>query len=564
MCGIVGVLALRGKLNSDDRRLVQEGLQLTRHRGPDHMSIYNDQSICFGYNRLAIRNVSDEGNQPIRCGNIVAFGNGEVYYPPAPDDQSDLLPLAEKIISSSIWDFGEFDADFAIAVWDPNTQTLKLARDGAGVKPLFYTLVNDRRLAFASEQKALIGFLEKRELCPRTAVDYLYFGYPTGDRTFFKDISRLRHRKMLVSHGGNITLNSGPSQPTKSTGSFREVLQQSVRRRRKADVKIGYHLSGGLDSSLVVSMAHTQSEEAIRTFSAYYKEDDFDKLGARRLAKRLNSEHVSVFVKRSITPRSLIGTLDGPPMSLGSLVPLNIANAARGHGLKVLLAGQGADELFAGYARFKKIKYNMSKGDLAQLVSNVTDFTWDTFIKTPKLGHVATTEFMAKEFPSILDPWEAVLGWYFQTFLQELLRIEDHCHMYASVENRVPFLGSTVIDWSKSQRPTFLGATQMPKQPIRQCHSEIGTGVDLNTNKHNSNGSVEAYLRHHQSAIMSDLDFGVHCVTGIDIGRVRNAIALIAASNKADNSGAFLLRVAFLCSFARIHGSSINLNEALG
>lgn len=562
MCGIVGALALEGDLSPEDRHRVMQGLRDTQHRGPDHRAVFDDPTISFGYNRLAIRGLSGASNQPLRLGASVAFGNGEVYAPVGDVNESDLAPLARRIAAADAWDFAEFDADFAIAVWDPSRRILKLARDKAGVKPLYYAQTGQQLLIFASEIKALLPFLDRPKVCPHTARDYLYFGYPTADRTFFADVRAIPPGGMMICRNGGVTMSQGTDSAHMAAADLPELIAQSVRRRMISDVGVGYHLSGGLDSTLVVSLAQQFTQRPLNTFCGYYGEDDFDKRRAGSLADQLELTHHEVWVDRTLPPHALMKTLDAPPMSLGALMPFHIAKAARAQGLKVMLAGQGSDELFLGYSRFRKVTSDMNVEDLLPYMANASRRLWDQFFTAPGLQFDATTASIASETPAAADARETAFNFYFTTFLQELLKIEDHCHMAASVENRVPFLGASVITWSRSQKMDNLFSFQPPKRAVRQCHRRFKTNVEFSGRKQNSNGSTEAYLRSNLNALLSDLEAGADLIQGLDIVGVRDAIMSVAHSSDVESGSDMLLRIAFLSGFARMNEASIDLRQA--
>lgn len=562
MCGIVGALALDGDLSPEDRHRVMQGLRDTQHRGPDHRAVFDDPTISFGYNRLAIRGLTGASNQPLQLGASVAFGNGEVYAPLGNANESDLAPLARRIAAADAWDFAEFDADFAIAVWDPCRRILKLARDKAGVKPLYYAQTGQQRLVFASETKALLPFLDRPKICPHTARDYLYFGYPTADRTFFADIRAIPPGGMLICRNGGVTMSKGTDKAHLAAADLPELVAQSVRCRMISDVGVGYHLSGGLDSTLVVSLAQQHTQRPLNTFCGYYDEDDFDKRRAGSLADRLELTHHEVWVDRTLPPHALMKTLDAPPMSLGALMPFHLAKAARAQGLKVMLAGQGSDELFLGYSRFRKITSDMSVDELLRYLSNATRGLWDQFFTAPSLQFDATTASIASETPAARDGRRTAFDFYFATFLQELLKIEDHCHMAASIENRVPFLGASVISWARSQKMANLFSFDPPKKAVRQCHLRFKTNVDLSASKRNSNGSTEAYLHSNLHALLSDLEAGADLIQGLDIAGVRDAIMSVVHSRDVSSGSDMLLRIAFLSGFARKNEAAIDLRHA--
>lgn len=198
MCGIAGIIS-RNK--SVDKNIVESALNKMLHRGMDDINIYyNGYNVAFGYIRLAIRGLDNTYSQPIVHNNYIAFGNGEVYNrngKPINANQCDLLSIISDIPKKLTKIYDNYDADFALSIYDKNKNTFFLARDYFGVKPLFYSWIDNDTLAFASEIKGLLMLIERPEYDEKTIMDYLLFGYSLNEKTFYKNVFKLEPRTIF-------------------------------------------------------------------------------------------------------------------------------------------------------------------------------------------------------------------------------------------------------------------------------------------------------------------------------------------------------------------------------
>ena len=378
MCGIVGVLG--GKLST-----LKIANLLTIHRGPDDDGIYKDHllNIGLGHRRLSIIDTSSFGHQPMLSddGAVVLVFNGEIYnYKELRADlikegcffqgQSDTEVILQLYLSEGQKMLSKLNGIFAFAIWDINSESLFLARDALGVKPLYYS-DQDGVFAFASEIKALMKLTpNNKELDVESINRYLSFLWCPGDGTPLKSVSKLLPGEALIVKNGRITnkwlwyqlpiLNPIKKSINKGQAISGTVkhLRQAVHRQMVADVPLGAFLSGGLDSSAVVAFAKEINPD-IRCFSIETrgKQDKgvVDDLPyAKRVAKHLNVslDVVSIESHRMASDlESMIIQLDEPLADPAALNVLYISQLAREQGIKVLLSGAGGDDLFTGYRR---------------------------------------------------------------------------------------------------------------------------------------------------------------------------------------------------------------------
>jgi asparagine synthase (glutamine-hydrolysing) len=378
MCGIVGIWDSRGK-----RPIARETLlrmnESQHHRGPDETGTHLAPGIALGHKRLSIIDLST-GQQPLfnEDRSVVIVYNGEIY------NYRELIPeltalghvfrtRSDTEVIVHAWEqWGEdcvnrFRGMFAFALWDERQQTLFLARDRLGVKPLFYAPLADGSWLFASELKALMihGGL-KREIDPRSVDDYFTLGYVPEPRTIFSGAHKL-------PPGHTLTLRRGQSAPAprcywdvRFSGDNRmsaedaqaelvRRLHDSVRLRMIAERPLGAFLSGGVDSSAVVAMMAKQSAGAVNTCSISFDDPKFDETRfAQQIADRYQTRH---FVDRVETDDfGLIDTLaslyDEPYADSSAIPTYRVCQLARQH-VVVALSGDGGDESFGGYRRYQ-------------------------------------------------------------------------------------------------------------------------------------------------------------------------------------------------------------------
>ena len=378
MCGIVGVFG--GDLNS-----LNSANSLISHRGPDDDGIYINRTlnIGLGHRRLSILDTSSFGHQPMFSddGKLVLVFNGEIYnYKELRSDlkrkgfvfqgESDTEVLLKLYLSEGKKMLSKLNGIFTFAILDINSESLFLARDSLGVKPLYYS-TEDNAFAFASEIKALLKLIpNNKELDVESINRYLSFLWCPGDGTPLKSVKKLLPGEAIIVKNGCITdkwlwyklpiLNNTNKNLDKgrSISGVTKYLRQAVHRQMVADVPLGAFLSGGLDSSAVVAFAREVNPD-IRCFSIETKgkqDKGFvaDLPYAKRVAKHLNVslDVVSIESHRMASDlESMIVQLDEPLADPAALNVLYISQLAREQGIKVLLSGAGGDDLFTGYRR---------------------------------------------------------------------------------------------------------------------------------------------------------------------------------------------------------------------
>ena len=378
MCGITGIFDSRAPRRPDEA-LLRRMNDIQFHRGPDEGSVHVEPHVGFGHRRLSIIDVAT-GQQPLfnEDHSVVVVFNGEIYNFQALAAELEAAGHVFRTRSDTEvivhgWEqWGEacverFRGMFAFALWDRNRQTLFMARDRLGVKPLHYAVLSDGQLLFGSELKTIVahpGF--GRELDDRAIEDYFAFGYIPDPRTIYRGAAKLSPAHTLTWRVGEraprvrrywdvnfepdagITLDDACAQ-------LREKLTESVKLRMISEVPLGAFLSGGVDSSAVVAAMAGLSDSPVKTCSigfdvASFNESEF----AQRVAERYNTDHYTETVRSDdfgLIDR-LASLYDEPYADSSAIPTYRVCELARKR-VTVALSGDGGDETFGGYRRYK-------------------------------------------------------------------------------------------------------------------------------------------------------------------------------------------------------------------
>lgn len=388
MCGIAGKTDWNNT-SSDILETVRSMNEKIYHRGPDNEGLLKLDGITLGHRRLSIIDLSEKGNQPMSTadGRYVCVYNGEVYN--FPEIKNELLKLNINFRSHSDTEvilyafekygtdcFNKFNGMFSIAIWDTMQKELILARDRFGKKPLYYTFSkdNEKNVTFASE---LTSLLEDRSVKKNISYEalncYLALGYILSPMTIYEDIFKLEQATYLkISDNGNKiekkqywdysetfrTKNNDSESDTKN--KILHLLDESVKRRMISDVPVGAFLSGGVDSSSIVALMKTHHQGELHTFSVGFDQKSYNELpDADRVAEYFGTKHHGLVCKVENGLdfiNEAISAYD-EPFADNSLIPMIEVSKLASEYVKVVLSGDGADEIFAGYITYKADKY---------------------------------------------------------------------------------------------------------------------------------------------------------------------------------------------------------------
>jgi asparagine synthase (glutamine-hydrolysing) len=381
MCGIAGLLTQN---KTDYRQTLREMVGSILYRGPDEAGYYTDAGIGLGHARLAIIDPAG-GSQPAmnEDGSVVVIFNGEIFNYRALREEllkkghtlsnnSDTAVLPHLYEEHGYGMFRRLNGQFAVAVWDKEKRRLILGRDRFGEKPLFY-YHRGGDFCFASEVKAIFkSGLLSAALSPAALKHIFTFWTTAGDESVFLDVRQVMPGSCLVFENGRLTASSwwhisfdaaagpAPMDEEEYIEELDRLLAESVKNRMVADVPVSFYLSGGLDSSLVTCIAGQRCGAGLNTFSVTFDDEGFDESAYQKyLSETLGTNHRSVSFSRNRIPgllREVIYHTEVPLLRSGAFPMYVLAGLVREDGMKVVLSGEGSDELFGGYDIFREVK----------------------------------------------------------------------------------------------------------------------------------------------------------------------------------------------------------------
>ena len=502
MCGINGMLHLQSQKKIDERVLTKMRDSL-EHRGPDDKGLFIENNIGLGHRRLSILDVSLAGHQPFLSedGRYALVYNGEIYnfkefYPELKSNGFDIRTTSDTEVLMKLFQLhglkmlNRLNGMFAFAIWDKLEKKLTVVRDRMGVKPLYYSFYNET-FYFASEQKALFTAGVPLKMAQDGLEEYIFNRFVAGENTLYQNVKKVLPGHIMTIHeGGKTTNNNWWSLKTEIQNQpeiknpvewFRETFDDSVKMRMVSDVPVGVMLSGGLDSSSILASLHHQKYKDIQTFNIGFKEKEHNEA---HLAKMMAEKFDYGFQTMQLEDKNLYDQLisstyfqDEPIMHLSEPHLLAVSQMAK-PSVKVLLSGEGADELMGGYVRYKALQYPSLLNSIAS-IGNLDVFTKqpryekltryaqinkksdlviyngsnifpndiaETFgINTPPNNEYRKKIY--KEAKSLYPDNLRRQALYFDqhTYLCSLLDRNDRCTMGASIECREPFLDPRLI-----------------------------------------------------------------------------------------------------------------------
>ena len=549
MCGICGIYHL-DRNRSVNKTQLQEMARVMHHRGPDDEGFYIEGNLGLGHQRLSIIDPSPSGRQPMtnEDGKLWIVLNGEIYN--YLELRQELMSRGHQFRSNSDTEvilhlyeehgpacLNRLNGMFAFTIWDTRERVLFAARDRFGIKPYYY-VYRENSFLFASEIKALLYLrLFESEINPEGLADYLTFQFCLGNKTMFRNVLKLLPgHSLILKPDGTLYVQEYWSPDftidTHHTEDYFEhqllrLLEDSIRIQLRADVPIGAHLSGGLDSSTVTCLASSLLGTPIKTFSGGFKEaPQYDETPyARIVAQNIGTEHYEIFPTASdfveVIPR-LIYQMDEPAAGPGLFPQYFVSKLASQH-VKVVLGGQGGDETLGGYTRYliayleqcikggiqgtqEEQKYVVTfesiLPNLRQLegYEPLLRYFWQEGLFESEDRRYfrlidrsnSTLGFFNKEFfpdKKRYDPYEAYREEFFstssrslinkmtcfdmKTLLPALLQVEDRTSMAVSLESRVPLLDHRIVELVASMPPMIKYKGGRSKHIFRQVVRHI-------------------------------------------------------------------------------------------
>ena len=571
MCGINGIALSSRSGRSLDRSVLERMRDVIMHRGPDDVGIFIDGNVGLGHRRLSIVDVAS-GHQPMtnEDGALQITYNGEIYN--HADYRDDLESRGHvyrthcdtETILHLYEDHGDACVNylrgmFAFAIWDTKKRELFIARDRLGVKPLYYVHTDDGSLYFGSEIKTLF---EAGAITPEinyaALPDYLANHATSGEDTLYKGVRRLLPGHTLLWRDGKLEIkkywdvsfskieDTGKSDKD-YIAEWYELFRTSVRLRLMADVPLGMFLSGGIDSSAIAAVMSGMVDEPIKTFSVAFAEREANELAyARIVAEAYKTNHHEVVV----SPEEFFNALprlvwhEDEPLAHPSSVALYFVSLLASQHVKVVLTGEGSDELLAGYGRYRKTILNLSLGkhyrsltpsavrgavrsgiqglptskmrqkllrSFLGVAPDIESIYFDNFAVFPLAmqGDLLSNETL--ERIGGIDPYAGVraaleetdadslldrlLYADIKTYLHELLMKQDQMSMATSIESRVPFLDHKLVEFTCSlpERLKLRGGTT--KYILRESMKGVLPEVILSRSKMGFPVPIGAWFR---------------------------------------------------------------------
>ena len=563
MCGFVGYTDLKNERDAS-RPLLAPMTERLVHRGPDSDGYFVEGATGLGFRRLSIIDLVS-GDQPIynEDGSLVLLCNGEIYnYRELRNTlqqkghvfstNSDVEVLLHLYEDEGVDFLNKLNGQFAFVIYDRKHKTLFLARDHFGINPLFYA-VADGTFIFGSEIKALLQHPAIDREVDLTGLDQV-FTFPglVSPRTMFKGVESLPNGHYLLVKNGNVTVtqywdldypNAGDIVRDKPESYYVEKLKylfaQSVKYRLQADVPVGFYLSGGLDSSMIASMIRNVSPGITRhSFSIGFNQTDICEARYQRMMAEYSgsAHHEIMFDWKEIAERlpRMIYHSECPVKETYNTCSMALSEAAKSSGITVILTGEGADELFAGYVGYRFDQFGLraeKKNDLESMLEDeLREKLWGdatlfyetehyAFRETRLALYSATLNDCFDEFDCLNFPLvdkQRLKGRHFvhqRSYLDFKLRLADHLisdhgdrmALAHSVEGRYPFLDIDLVEFSKCIPPELKLNQFTEKYILRKVAEDLVPTEIVNREKYGFHAPGTPYLLRQNVEWINDL-----------------------------------------------------------
>lgn len=505
MCGIAGIIVKNN--NRDEISKFRTASKLLDHRGPDYFGEYIEGRIALFHYRLSILDLNERSNQPFISDDSVLCYNGEIYnckqlakqYSFNLSTTSDTEVLARFLNRNNNTKVEELNGIFAFAEYNKKENTLTLVRDRLGIKPLYY-YEDENIFAFTSESKVIMAYLDSLKLNYQALNEFLWYSDTIEDDTFIRGIKKISPGTLLkfdlescrseVKTYWSINQNVREKSygADEAIVNIRDTFDKAVKRQCVSDVPLGVFLSGGIDSSAIAAFASKHVEDKLNTFSVEYdfisgSKSELPKAGL--IAKKFNTNHheLKLEAKHLLEEIEKLVFQFDDPFADPAILPLHLLSKACSDSITVVLQGDGGDELFGGYRRYRMLE-QLNKWKLMTLLGK---FDWDknrrfrlnrlynalraepgkrmALLLTPEVIGDEPDKFLTEQFREKLketDPFlkykkcndkfssKDIVQRMFYTDAETILRTYfnkvDKVTMLNSIESRVPFLDNELSD----------------------------------------------------------------------------------------------------------------------
>lgn len=541
MCGIFGVVNFSGVVPYSDND-IKSACNKIYHRGPDESGYYNAPGVILCHRRLSIIDISG-GKQPMTTddGRYTLTYNGEIYnYSSIRDNlvskgysfstSSDTEVFLNAFVEYGTECFSLFNGMFAIAIWDMHENSLLIAKDRMGKKPLYYTIQDDT-VIFSSELKSIYALDENKSIDYKALQDYFTFGYIPTPRTIYNNIFKLEPASYALftkdsfkkSSYWDVKFTTDESiSYVNARQNVESLLDQAVERRLVSDVPFGAFLSGGIDSSVVVSMMQKHLSFPVKTFSIGFDVAKYNELDdARKISKYIGTEHTEFVLESNCTDivHEFTTYYDEPFGDSSSLPTYFVSKLAKDH-VKMVLTGDGGDEIFGGYKRYSRQLINNAVSRFLPCPDAVSRLLNSTpSKKIQKLGGAITRacsqypynylkevalsstsmarnlitqyeinydsyESMAPLFTSQGDNLNSIYYGDIKSYmLDDILVKVDRMSMANSIEVRSPFLDVDLIEYSSKLPVRYKTSVRKGKLLLRDIASNYVPNDIVNNKK---------------------------------------------------------------------------------
>ena len=481
MCGIAGIVLRDGRA---DERVLRRMAAALAHRGPDDLGVHIAGPFGLAQTRLSIIDL-ERGHQPMVDGDLALAANGEIYnfvelraaleargrrFATASDSETILHAFALDGLDA----LASLHGMFAFALYDARRRELVLARDRLGIKPLYYARLPDR-LLFASELKALLAVWPGAvELDPGALVQFLQNRFNSGEASLVQGIHRLAPGSALVvdaalnlrehRYWSPLRVRPRTLDVEQAAEEFEPLFRQVMVEHLRSDVPYGLFLSSGVDSGVLLAMVSELTGQPVRTFSIGYGDSGDELASAAAIARRFGAEHTEITLDRAAVFRRLPHTIWAADDLLHdyACLPTSFLAERAGRELKVVLTGEGGDEVFAGYGRYRRsplqrwVTNFLTPGSGGFRTRSYWRDAWTRRVLGPELAATSAawrTPFVAAWQATPRD-WTDVMRCQFtdlETYLADDLLVKaDRVLMGFSLEGRVPFLDHRVVEFGLS------------------------------------------------------------------------------------------------------------------
>lgn len=495
MCGITG-------FSWEDKSLIKKMTSCIAHRGPDSSGHFTDKNISLGHRRLSIIDLSPKGNQPMFNENksIVIVFNGEIYnfkeiksklinegFKFKSDGDTEVILRGYQIYGTNI--FSMLDGMFALAIYDKKKKQIILARDRIGKKPLYYSIKN-KELIFSSEIKSLLEAEVSNQISKEVMLKTIMSRFSPGNDTVFSDIKKLPPSSYGIFSKGELKISNYWSLPNLSEDNdpdlskLDELLEKSIEKRLVSDVPVGVLLSGGLDSSTIVSYM-SRKVDKVKTFSVGFTEGLDESKYSRLVSEHFSTDHKEIMLDRDILSYlpQVVYHMD-EPISDPAALPTYVLSEEISKHVKVALSGEGGDEIFGGYDTVNRLSFLNKINKIPRPISYTISQTlklMSSLKKYPKkqiynfgssllssknleeaykklyyfpFNEQEIKEYTGNDVSNILDSYlqkdlyKTSINFYFKEWLpNDLLMKVDKTSMAHGLEVRTPFLDKDLITY---------------------------------------------------------------------------------------------------------------------